>query len=93
MDINIKIISGYYHNLTYDNNSYYKVILNRSEFKVVVDMDINLDDNLREEMLKSINNLEINMLFIGKSRIDDYPIFRFNTDQVIREIKIDNLLK
>lgn len=91
----IKIINGYYKNLTYNLDSTYsfdKSKLKRSDYKFVTTTPI--DSNNLEESLVS-RHLESNLNFDGKhiglSRIDNCPIFKIDA-LTIRQNRIDELL-
>jgi hypothetical protein len=89
----IKIISGYYRNLTYNLDSTYtfdKSKLKRSDYKFVAALESN---NLEESLISK--HLESNLNFDGKhlglSRIDNCPIFKIDA-LTIRQNRIDELL-
>jgi hypothetical protein len=56
-----------------------------SEANVIITSDVNY-------MMK-YHNMEIEVNYVGLSRIDGYPIFHVNTAQLSREEKIDKLLQ
>lgn len=87
----IKIKSGQYYNLTYENDQYYNLILKVSEYEFINSLEKNESKYLTQNFINK--DIEIQARFVGKSRIDSSPIFAIDLMSQVRHRKIEELIK
>lgn len=86
----IKIKSGQYYNLTYENDQYYNLILKVSEYEFISSLEKSESNNLNKNFID--RDIEIRARFVGKSRIDSSPIFAIDLMSQVRHRKIEELI-
>ena len=88
----IKIIGGYYKNLTYNLHSTY--IFDKDKIKIkdilfVTSSSTDIEETLIRNHLTS--NSGFKAIHVGLSRLDSFPLFKIDAKD-IREDRIDQLL-
>jgi hypothetical protein len=88
----IKIKSGQYFNLTFENDQYYNLNLKSNEYDFINSLDKNYDFYPRKELF-DLSDINLYARFVGKSRIDNSPIFAIDLKSEIRRNKIEEITK
>lgn len=86
----IKIKSGQYYNLTYENDQYYNLTLKVSEYEFINSLEKNESRYLTKNFIDK--DIEVRARFVGKSRIDNSPIFAIDLMSQVRHRKIEELI-
>ena len=92
----IKIISGYYHNITYSNDESVKLDTSKlsiSDIRVMLSINKYDNDDNDKITLFLKTNTSILGIYKGKSRVDNSPIFLIDLAIEIRESIIEEILK
>ncbi len=86
--IPFKILSGFYHNITYSNGETVNL-----DFSKVNKSDIQWFSNDIPINIEIILSEKIDVIYNGISIIDGSPIFMIDIDKELRDIMIKNILK
>lgn len=84
--ISFKLVSGFYHNLTYSSGEVVNL-----DFSKITESDIRWFED--SDNIKYILGETVDVIYNGKSRIDGSPMFLIDIDKESRDIMIRNLLK
>jgi len=95
MTVAFKIISGYYHNLTYSSGevvTFSFKMLKESDIKFIISMQEMTEEelNLRRYLIESKNSFTAT--YSSNSKIDGYPIFIVDIRSEVRDAIINELL-
>jgi len=82
----IKLISGNMLNLTYENGVYYTLNLLEADY-YIIKAETSITSTKKE-----IGDIEIYGKYIGKSRIDGFPLFSIDLSSSIRNNKINQII-
>lgn len=89
----IKIISGEYYNLTFENDQYYTLSLSPNEYTFVASINEDINYKQRGNRLIDFGKIELYARYVGKSRIDSSPIFAIDITSEIRKQTIKNMIE
>lgn len=88
----IKISSGQYQNMTFDNDQYYTLNLSSNEYHFLQSLE-DKPSAYNEHRLIDFGNIELYARYVGKSRIDNSPIFAIDLTTEIRKQRIKNMIE
>lgn len=90
----IKITSGEYYNITFDNDEYYTLSLKDGDYQLLENISDPTDAHLRRNTL---GDIEIYARFIGNGRTHDWhqrcPLFAIDLESEIRKNKIEKIIE
>lgn len=89
----IKIISGDYYNLTFENDQYYTLNLSPNEYTFVASVNENINYKQSGNRLIDFGKIELYARYVGKSRVDNNPIFAIDMTSEIRKQVIKNMIE
>ena len=85
----IKIKSGQYANLTYENDQYYNLVLKDPDYDII--NGINQTEFFTKKELVELGEIDVYARYVGKSRIDGCPLFAIDIKSEIRRNKIEKI--
>lgn len=94
----VKIISGDFVNLTYDNDVYYTLKLSETNYYLISSLEGSFDTNEYATNPgpiwkdKNFGDIELYARYVGKSRMDGLPLFAIDLTSSIRKNKIDQII-
>lgn len=88
----VKIISGDYVNITYENDVYYTLNLLETNYYLITTLEsvFSVQEYMYKE--KNLGDIELYARYVGKSRIDGLPLFAIDLASSIRKNKIDQII-
>ena len=88
----VKIISGDYVNITYENDVYYTLNLLETNYYLITTLEsvFSVQEYMYKE--KNLGDIELYARYVGKSRIDGIPLFAIDLASSIRKNKIDQII-
>jgi hypothetical protein len=88
----VKIISGDYVNITYENDVYYNLNLSENNYYLITTLESDFSGQEYTTKEKNLGDIELYARYVGKSRIDRLPLFAIDLASSIRKNKIDQII-
>lgn len=88
----VKIISGDYVNITYENDVYYTLNLLETNYYLITTLESGFSGQEYTTKEKNLGDIELYARYVGKSRIDGFPLFAIDLASSIRKNKIDQII-
>lgn len=88
----VKIISGDYVNITYENDVYYNLNLSENNYHLITTLESDFSGQEYMYKEKNLGDIELYARYVGKSRIDGLPLFAIDLASSIRKNKIDQII-
>lgn len=88
----VKIISGDYVNITYENDVYYNLNLSENNYYLITTLESSFSGQEYTTKEKNLGDIELYARYVGKSRIDGLPLFAIDLASSIRKNKIDQII-
>lgn len=88
----IKVTSGDWVNFTFENDEYYTINLSETNYHLITSLENKFDTGELSTKPHSFGNIELYARYVGKSRIDGYPLFAIDVQSIVRKNKIDQII-
>jgi len=89
----IRVKSGKYYNLTFENDNYYLLNLDSSDYDIVAPYQPSFNTQVQEDIPVQLGSIEAFVRYIGKSRSDGSLMFAVDLKSEIRKDKINKIIE